>query len=282
MLVETPLQTSPMLPRRYVVTAVQRETADIVTWSAEPLPEDGPPPGPFEPGQFNMVYAFGVGEVPISISSDPADPVVRHTIRAVGPVTTALCDLAPGAMVGIRGPYGQGWGVGSLDGHDVVFVAGGIGLAPLRPAIYRVLAERPRYGTVLLLLGARTPSDLCFASELDEWRGQGMDVEVSVDYAEPGWTGHVGVVTTLLPRAPFTPSEAAALVCGPEVMMRYAAKGLVARGVDPALVRVSLERNMECGLGQCGHCQLGGVFVCKDGPVLPWPDVAPLMEVWER
>ncbi|HEX9259847.1 MAG TPA: FAD/NAD(P)-binding protein [Acidimicrobiales bacterium] len=270
----------PMLPSVATVVGVKRETGD--TWTIALVPRDGPPMTGFEPGQFNMVWAFGVGEAPLSISSDPQSPILLHTIRSVGVVTRRLCNLAPGDEVGLRGPYGEGWGMATLAGRDVVVVAGGIGLAPLRPVIYRLLAERDRYGRLLLLLGARTPSDIPFGAELDRWRDQGMQVDVTVDYAEPGWSGPVGVVTTLVPRAPLRPAATVALVCGPEVMMRFAAKALIARGVTPGDVRVSLERNMKCGLGHCGHCQLGAMFVCKDGPVLAWPAAEALLETWER
>jgi NAD(P)H-flavin reductase len=271
----------PMTPRRHRVLEVRRETADVVTLALAPVAGEEPE-APFRPGQFNMVYAFGVGEVPLSMSSDPASPVVHHTIREVGLVTRALCGLGAGAMVGIRGPFGRGWDLESLGGRDLVLVAGGIGLAPLKPAIHRILAERDRYGRVLLLVGARTPADIPFAAQLDTWRAGGIAVETIVDYAQPGWGGSVGVVTQLIPRAPFTPVRATALVCGPEVMMRLTAKALVNRGVAPEQVRVSLERNMKCAVARCGHCQLGPAFVCADGPVLPWPTVAPLLEVAER
>jgi NAD(P)H-flavin reductase len=275
------LDAAPLLPRLHTVVSVVQETSDIVTLGLAPASDADRLPA-FAPGQFNMVYAFGVGEVPISMSSDPAGPVVLHTIRSVGAVTRRLCELPVGGVVGVRGPFGRGWGVDDLVGRDVVLVAGGIGLAPLRPAIYRLLAERERHGQLLLLVGFRSPSDQCFGGELDTWRRAGMQVEVTVDYAEPGWSGAVGLVTTLLPHVPFRPGRTTALVCGPEVMMRAVAKGLVARGVDPHQVRVSLERNMKCAVAQCGHCQLGATFVCRDGPVLDWVAAEPLVEVSER
>jgi anaerobic sulfite reductase subunit B len=271
----------PLVPHRHVVVSVERETTDIVTIGLVPFsPAERLPV--FAPGQFNMVYAYGIGEVALSMSSDPYDDAVGHTIRAVGAVTSRLCELAIGSVVGVRGPYGRGWGMGDLVGRDVVIVAGGIGLAPLRPAIYRLLTERQRYGELLLLAGFRAPSDQCFGAELDTWRGAGMQVEVTVDYAEPGWDGAVGLVTTLLPHGPFHPSRTTALVCGPEVMMVAVARNLVARGVDPHRIEVSIERNMKCAIAQCGHCQLGAAFVCRDGPVLDWAAAEPLLEVAER
>jgi NAD(P)H-flavin reductase len=269
-----------VVPRPFQVLEVRRETPDTFTLAIEPA--DGKPRPPFEPGQFDMVYAFGVGEVPISMSSDPAVPLVLHTIRDVGAVTHALCRCEPGDVVGVRGPFGSTWGMDTLGGRDVVVVAGGIGLAPLRPAIHHLLAHRDEVNRVVLLVGARTPSDLCFGDQLDEWRAGGIDVEVTVDYAEAGWTGTVGLVTTLLPKAPFRPADTVALVCGPEGMMKGVAKGLLARGVAAERIRVSLERNMKCAVAQCGHCQLGPAFVCHDGPVLPWSTVGPLLEVAER
>lgn len=271
-----------MLPRPARVVDVVRETSDTVTLVLESLDGLTDERPWFEPGQFNMVYAFGVGEVPISIASDPFAPVVAHTIRSVGPVTAALCRLRRGDVVGLRGPFGRGWGVDGLDGRDVVVVAGGIGLAPLRAVVLRLLAEPARFGRCLLLLGARTPSDIPYLAEVATWRQRGLPVEVTVDYAEPGWDGHVGVVTTLIPRAPLRPDCVTALVCGPEVMMRFTASALRARGVAPEAIRLSLERNMKCGIGHCGHCQLGPMFVCHDGPVVGWPQASGLLDVRER
>jgi len=260
------LTQDPMVPRTFKVIAAQRELADTVTLDL--VATDGTA-FDFAPGQFNMLYKFGTGEVPISISGAATDTAkLVHTIRAVGLVSTALTDLAEGDVIGIRGPFGTGWPVEIAKGRDVVFVAGGLGLAPLRPAIYAVLADRAAYGAVSILYGARTPDDLLFEDELHSWRGRfDIDLDVIVDRAEPGWTGNVGVVTSLVDKARFDASETVALVCGPEIMMRFAVKSLTARGVDEGDIYVSMERNMQCALGFCGHCQFGGGFVCKDGPV---------------
>lgn len=269
-----------MVPRRHRVRSRRRELADTVTLALDPM--DGPAPRP-TPGQFVMLSAFGVGEAPVSASGDPTRPgPLVHTIRAVGAVTRALTASRPGDVLGVRGPFGTDWGLDTMRGGDVVIVAGGIGLAPLRPAVHALLARRERYGRVALLVGARSPGTLLYARQLAAWGRRGdLHVEVTVDAASPGWDGHVGVVTELIPAAPFDPARAAALVCGPEVMMRFAAKALADRGVDPDRIRLSLERNMRCALGHCGHCQLGPVLVCRDGPVFGYERVAPLLAVRE-
>ena len=273
-----PAAPGPMTPSRYRVRRRRRELPDTVTLALDPL--DGPMPA-YAPGQFNMLYAFGVGEVPISISGDPRAPgPLLHTVRAVGAVTRALCQARQGEVVGVRGPFGTGWELERAAGGDVVVVAGGIGLAPLRPVVYQLLAERDRYGDVSLLVGARSPATLLYQRELQAWRGRfDLRVEVTVDHAERGWRGNVGVVTELLGAVPLRPASTTALVCGPEVMMRLTAAALADRGVPPAAIRVSLERNLQCGIGQCGHCQLGGVLVCRDGAVFDYRRAAPLLAV---
>lgn len=270
----------PMLPAPFVVVHRSEETADTVTLRVQP---QGEAPTAFHPGQFSMVYAVGVGEVPISISGDPGlEGFLEYTIRGVGGVTNALCRLGPGDVLGVRGPYGAGWPLEEAHGRDLVIVAGGIGLAPLRPAVSYALAHRDRFDALSLLYGARTPEDLLFNPRLHEWRSRfDIEVEVTVDRGAPGWMGDVGVVTQLFTRVPFEPERTTALVCGPEVMMRAAARRLLAYGVSPADINVSLERNMKCGIGLCGHCQLGTDFLCKDGPVFSYERAGPWMEVAE-
>jgi NAD(P)H-flavin reductase len=265
-----------MVPRPFIVTDNRRDTRDTVT--LELVAADGEPLV-FAPGQFTMLSGFGAGEVPISISGDPAHPeVLQHTIRNVGGVTRTLAHAEPGTALGIRGPYGRGWEVADGRGGDVVFVAGGIGLAPLRPAILEVCADRSSYGQVRLLYGSRTPEDILFTSDLHAWaRHHGIVVEEIVDAGTLGWHGHVGLVTQLAARGGFDPARTLALVCGPEVMMRYAAQALHDRGVAPPSIRLSMERNMKCGVGLCGHCQLRELFLCIDGPVLPYDRLEPLM-----
>jgi len=269
-----------MRPAVWHVTQARRETHN--TFTIHVAPPHGVPYG-FEPGQFNMLYAFGVGEAPISMSG-PAGRVreVVHTIRAVGGVTRALEALRRGHTVGVRGPFGTSWPVGAAEGGDVVMVAGGIGLAPLRPAILHVLANREQYGRIALLFGARTPADLLFPKELEAWRGRlDVDCEVTVDRGGAGWYGPVGVVTSLLSKVHFDPARTTAFVCGPDVMMTYAARDLRRLGAAATAIHVSLERNMKCAIGLCGHCQLGPLFVCRDGPVFRWDRVERLQAVRE-
>jgi NAD(P)H-flavin reductase len=267
----------PMFPRPYRVHRVTKETSD--TFTLELLPEAGHVGFAFAAGQFNMLYVCGIGEVPISISGDPGVPqALVHTTRAVGAVTKGMEELKKGDSIGIRGPFGTNWPVAAAEGNDVVFVAGGIGLAPLRPALYQVLANREKYGRVVLLYGARTPEDILYRKQLKEWRADlGLEVHVSVDRATRDWRGNVGVVTSLIPRVPFDPYHTVAMVCGPEVMIRYTVMELERRGVAQERIHVSLERNMKCGIGFCGHCQHGPNFVCKDGPVFPFSRVRDLM-----
>jgi NAD(P)H-flavin reductase len=230
----------------------------------------------FLPGQFNMLYEPGVGEVPISISGDPASSTrILHTIRDVGPVTKALCARRPGQQVGVRGPYGTSWPVEAAEGGDLVVVAGGIGLPPLRPALYQALARRDRFGRVVLLYGARTPDDLLFPDELSAWRARfDLDVFVTVDAAAPDWRGDVGVVPDLVKRAPFDPATATVFVVGPEIMMRFTVRALRAAGVSDDRMYLSMERNMQCAVAMCGHCQLGPFLVCRDGPVFSYRQLA--------
>lgn len=268
--------TGAMVPRRFVVTSTRRDTHDSSTLELEALDGD---PLDFAPGQFTMLLAFGVGEVPISISGDPARPeVLQHTIRDVGSVSHALATAPPGAVLGVRGPFGTGWEAERGRGGDVVIVAGGIGLAPLRPAILQIAAARQDFGRVVLLYGARNPAEILYGDEQRSWAEQhGIDVEVTVDSAEHAWRGRVGLVTQLIGRAGFDPAHTLGLLCGPEVMMRHSARALVDRGVAPERLRLSMERNMKCGIGLCGHCQLREFFCCVDGPVFTYDQLAALM-----
>ncbi len=269
----------PMAPRIARVRRRRQDSPDVWTLDIEP---DAAWAG-FAPGQFNMLTVFGVGEVPISMSGDPAEPGrLIHTIRAVGPVSGALARLDPGAIVGLRGPFGVGWPMAEAAGRDVVVVAGGLGLAPLRPALYRLFAERSRYGRIVLLYGTRNPGDILFRHELEAWRRRlDISLEVTVDYAGADWHGHVGVVTALIPRATFDPMNAIALVCGPEVMMRFAIAALRPAGVGDDVIYLSMERNMKCAIGFCGHCQFGPTFICRDGPVFPYARLRDLLALKE-
>jgi NAD(P)H-flavin reductase len=271
----------PMVPVPYRIQRMRRELSD--TFTVDLAPADGSPEKPFLPGQFNMLYVFGVGEVPISISGNPDSglPLI-HTVRSVGPVTEAMANLRRGDTLGVRGPFGSIWPVATAEGADVVIIAGGVGLAPLRPAIYQVLANREKYGEVCIYYGARTPQDILFLDELQKWRGRfDLTVDVTVDRATRDWAGKVGVVTNLVTHGNFDPFETVALVCGPEVMMRYTVKTLNERGVSNDRIFLSTERNMKCAIGFCGHCQFGPYFVCKDGPVFRFDHIEHLFEIRE-
>jgi NAD(P)H-flavin reductase len=270
-----------MLPSLYQVTRFTEELAD--TFTLELISTEHSRGMAFSPGQFNMLTVFGVGEVPISISGDPADQArLIHTIRAVGAVPRALQGLREGDTVGVRGPFGRPWPVAAAEGADVIVITGGIGLAPLRPAIYRLLAERGKYGNICIFYGARSPREMLYRQQLSAWRGRfDLTVEVTVDHAGSDWSGRVGVVTRLLERGGYEPDASVALVCGPELMMRFAVRELLHQGLQAQKIYLSMERNMKCALGFCGHCQLGPYFVCKDGPVFPYPDIAPLFDIRE-
>lgn len=269
-----------LIPRPFRVVRRRADSHDTVTLFLEPL--DGVPLH-YRAGQFTMLDAFGVGEVPISISGNPvtAGPL-EQTIRDVGGVTHALTSSEPGTLLGVRGPFGTGWDVTAGADGDLILVAGGIGLAPLRPALLEVLAHRSEFGRVVLLYGARTPEDVLFADELAAWSASAdVTVGVTVDVSDSDWTGHVGLVTRLIPRAPMRPERTLAIVCGPEVMMRYVATALLDRGLPAAKIRLSMERHMQCGVGLCGHCQLREFFLCVDGPVFSYDRLAHLMTVPE-
>ncbi len=234
----------------------------------------------FAPGQFNMLYVPGYGEAAISISSDPSKPeLIGHTVRFVGNVTNAISRLAPGDLLSLRGPFGAPWPVEQYKGFDVVIAAGGIGLAPLRPAIYHLLVHRADYGKITILYGARTPADLLYPREYDEWRKKDVEVIITVDRGEQEWTGLVGVVPMFFYRLRMEAQKSLILTCGPEIMMRFVVYEGLARRVPSEHIYLSLERSMKCGQGVCGHCQLGPYFICKDGPVFHFDQLAPYFNV---
>lgn len=271
---------NPLVPELYGVQRVYRDTYD--TFTVELRPQNSVAPR-FAPGQFNMLYIFGVGEVPISISGDPTEEgMFVHTTRSVGMVTRAMNKLKRGDIVGVRGPFGSHWPTEEANGCDVVIVAGGIGLAPLRPVMYKILSEREKYGKVVLLYGTRSPEDILYRRELKIWRGQfDLEVDVTVDRATDKWYGHVGVVTTLIPNVTFDPFHTVSMVCGPEVMMRFTIRELQKCGVMEDKIFVSMERNMKCAVGFCGRCQFGPTFVCKDGPVFQYSRIKELLSIRE-
>ena len=253
-------------PVPYRLVGKTRETAD--TWTLELEPGDGRRLGAFAPGQFAMLYAFGAGEVPISLSRAGGDGRLIHTVRAVGAATSALCAMEPGKAIAARGPFGTGWPLAEADGADLVVVAGGLGLPPLRPVVDHAIAQRERFGEVSILYGGRSPADLVHRREVERWGERpDLDVQVTVDSAGSDWRGRVGLVTTLIPRARFDPARAVAMIVGPEVMMRFTVAALRERGVPAHRIYVSLERSMKCATAHCGHCMIGPEFVCKDGPV---------------
>jgi NAD(P)H-flavin reductase len=278
---ERPASAGPMTPRPFQVSASRRETEDSWTLALEPA--DGGAAPAFLPGQFNMIYAFGVGEVPISISGDPAaGGPLEHTVRAVGPVSAAICRARPGDQLGVRGPFGSSWPLAAAEGRHAVVVAGGVGLAPLRPVVLGALAMRQRLEGLVLLCGGRSPADLLFGPELEGWEEDPrVDVGVTVDSAGGEWRGHVGVVTTLIDGAAFDPARAVAFVVGPEVMMRFTVEALLARGMDAADVYISIERNMKCAVTQCGRCQFGPTFACREGPVMRFAEIERFFRVRE-
>lgn len=235
----------------------------------------------FAPGQFNMLYLPGVGEAAISICGDPRRRrTLLHTVRQAGSVTTALTRLRTGQTLGLRGPFGRGWPLDEVQGQDVVLVAGGIGLPPLRPAIYHLLNHRQRYGTLHLLYGARSPDTLLYRRQYAQWKRRGLNVQLTVDRPAPRWKGTVGVVPRLLERLQdFDPRRTAVFTCGPEVMMRFTAQAAIHRGIAPQRVWISMERRMQCAMGLCGQCQLVGAFLCKDGPVFRYDRIAPWLQI---
>lgn len=277
----TRIITDPMLPEPFAVREVAKETPDTFTLSLEP--ERTVNRTLFQPGQFSMLWVFGVGELPISISGDPAlhDRAV-YTVRSVGRATHALVNRRVGDSVGVRGPFGAGWPLEAARGRDVIVVAGGIGLAPLRPLVYEVLQNRKDYGRLVILYGARSPHDLLYRKELAAWaRNHETQVLVTVDYGGLNWRGHVGVVTTLFKYSRLQPGRSVAMVCGPEIMMRFVTRELETHGLSRGDIYVSMERNMKCAVGSCGHCQYGPHFICKNGPVFCYEQVRPLLEKYE-
>ena len=272
---------SSMAPVPYRVRSRVVESPDSATLCLVPVGEALRSP---EPGEFMMLYAFGVGEAAISISGDPTvtDGSITHTIRAVGAVSRALHDAQPGDVVGVRGPFGTSWGLAEAVGRDLVMVAGGVGLCPLRPAILGALAQTARYGKVMLIAGARSRADFVFAAQLEKWaEDPRIELHVTVDIPVRGWRGEVGLVTEPLRRLTLHPDRTTAFLCGPEPMLRFAAEALMAKGVAAHDIRVSLERNMQCGIGWCGHCQLGPLLLCRDGPVVGYDVAGPLLHVKE-
>ncbi|WP_067670002.1 FAD/NAD(P)-binding protein [Nocardia miyunensis] len=268
-----------MLPYRVVARAQQNR--DTVTLLLEPIRHAAQP---FRAGQFMMLYRWGVGDIAVSISGDPSatDDLLEHTIRAVGPISRALHDTPIGGRIGVRGPFGIGWEPESATGRELVIVGGGVGLAPLRPLVLAALSARAEFRRLVLISGARTPTDILFRRDQSRWAETGaIELYQTVDRPAPGWTGQVGFVTEPLARLRLIPERTTAFLCGPETMMRFCAQSLRRNGVAAADIRISLERNMQCGVARCGHCQLGPLLICRDGPVVDYATAEPLLAVRE-
>ena len=266
----------PMLPSLAMIQAVKPEAYGISTFSMAFVDSEDRANYHFQPGQFNMLYLPGVGEVAISVSSDPGEPeVLGHTIRYAGSVTRAIGRLKPRDVIGVRGPYGSHWPLNKTLGNNLIIVAGGIGLAPLRPVILSILRQRDAYGRVLLLYGARTPADLLYTDEFESWQQRGIEVHVTVDLADENWRGQVGVVPQLFYRVRVDHKKTVVMTCGPEIMMRFVIYEALARRIPKESIFISMERNMKCAVGFCGHCQFGPTFICKEGPVLNFAAIEP-------
>lgn len=267
-----------------VVRDIRPELSDVATYDLEFTNPEFAGRYELQPGQFNMLYVPGIGDAAISVSDDPTriqrDGRVRHTIRNVGRVTGAIAKMEIGDSLGLRGPFGQPWPMEECVGRDVILVAGGLGLAPLRPVIYSLLAQRETFGRLHLLYGTRSPDTLVFEEQYEAWNAQGLIVQSTVDRATPEWRGHVGVVTTLLDTLfEFDPDNTTVFSCGPEIMMKFTMLTALERGIPVERLWLSMERNMQCAVGFCGHCQLGPAFVCKDGPVFRYDYISQFMNI---
>lgn len=269
-----------MVPREAKVVDRVEETPDTFTLGLRFADDAYNAQYTFVPGQFNMLYLHGVGEIPISIVSDPEDThVLHHTIRNVGRVTGGLAGLKVGDRIGIRGPYGRGWPVAEAKGFPVMIVTGGLGCAPVVSVINYVLRRRADYGRLVILQGVKHSSDLIWRDQYEAWATlPDVEVHLAADVADGKWHGIEGPVTKLFEQVDVD-TGAQAFICGPEPMMVASAAGLVDKGIEPGAISLSLERNMQCATGHCGHCQIGPQFVCRDGPVFDWPTLQPLLSV---
>ncbi len=273
------MTNNPYLIHPAVIVDRKQESTDIVTFRLQLTDAEHQKTFQFQAGQFNMLYVFGVGEVAISIVSDPDEPgFLDHTIRVVGRITKVLGNMQIGESVGVRGPFGVGWPMKEAKGKDVLIVTGGLGCAPVVGAIEYMFRRREEYGTMTILHGVKTPHDLLYRERFDKWRNHPRtQVLLTSDEAGKTWHSHVGVVTELFDQLQLDPENTLVMMCGPEIMMRIACNTLSHHGLRPDSMYVSLERHMECGIGLCGHCQLGPFFVCKDGPVMRLDRLIPFM-----
>jgi sulfite reductase subunit B len=234
-----------------------------------------------EPGQFVEVSLFGIGEAPISISSSPSrsNGTFELCVRRVGDVTSAMHALEPGSVLGVRGPFGHGFPIEKMKGKDVLFAAGGLGLAPLRSLINEVLDQRGFFGRVIILYGTKQPSEILFKDELLEWaEREDVEFHMTVDRGDEHWRGNVGVITTLFPKITLNPRNTVAATCGPPIMYRFVLMEMLGKGISETQIYLSLERRMKCGVGKCGHCQINELYCCQDGPVFRYADIKGLEE----
>lgn len=273
--------TNPYLPMTAEVTERFDEAPGISTLRVRLVDDQQRNAYSFAPGQFNMLYVAGVGEVPISISSDPENPeFIDHTVRAVGRVTEPMVKLKPGDTLGLRGPYGMGWPMEQAKGRNILVVTGGLGCAPTASVVEYALARRNLYGRVSICHGVRRPDELIFGERFNSWcSAPGTQVLFASQEGGPGWRGRTGLVTQLLDDLDEDAWSGMAMMCGPEPMMRAVSEELLKRGRPISDIYVSMERSMQCGIGHCGHCQYGKEFICKDGPVFPYDRVRRLMSV---
>lgn len=275
-----PSATNPILPKPARVVGIKEEAYAITTYMLAFDDEATRKGYHFRPGQFNALYLPGIGEVPISVSSNPYESEkLGHTIRWAGNVTRAISRLQVGDVIGLRGPYGNAWPLERIRGDDLCIVTGGIGLAPLRPVIYSVIHNRSEFGRVYLLYGARTPAEMLYTDEVDVWQTHDIQVHITVDRADPSWRGQVGVVPMLFYHIRVDPRRTTVLTCGPEIMMRFVIYEALARRIPKERIYISMERNMKCSVGLCGHCQFGPIFICEDGPVFSYAQVEPFFGV---
>jgi len=262
------------IPFEAVIRKIKKETRDVFTltlWIKDRVVRKN---YKFTPGQFNMLSVPGIGECAISISSASWREHIKHTIRVAGDVTTALSSLKVGQTIGLRGPFGRGWPMERLKGKDIIIIAGGIGIAPFRSLIRQIISEKDAEAGCFVLYGAKSPKDIVYRNELPLW-SEIINLSVTVDKADPEehWAGDIGLVTNLLKKIEITPERTLALICGPEIMMKASLGELISKGIPEGSIYLSLERHMNCAMGICGHCMLGPKYVCRDGPVFPYPEI---------
>lgn len=272
----SPWQTHPVR-----ITAAKAEIPGVITYRLKFVDRGVEDTFSVCPGQFNMLYVPGYGESAISVSGyDEQNRELLHTVRVAGNVTRALSRLNAGDELGLRGPFGQGWPMKAAQGGHLVLIAGGLGFAPIRSAIEAAIRDHTRYEKISILAGARSPDQLLYPDQYEQWKAAGVELRLTVDRATSKWNGHVGVVPLLVDRLKISdPEKTTVMVCGPEVMMWYTAKSAIEQGIPVDRIWLSMERNMNCAIGHCGHCQFGPSFICKDGPVLRYDRIASYLKI---